>query len=829
MQLRGMWRFRILRWSVGVLGLLALLLALFAVTMAWLFRASLPILEGEVRVVGLRQTVEVERDAAGIVTIRAADRLDLARATGFVHAQDRFFSMDLQRRFGSGELAALIGAVALPIDRQRRVHAGPGAIAEMFAGLPAEQKALLEAYADGVNAGLASLGSRPPEYWLLRERPQPWRARDTLAVAVAMAYVLQDADARMAWTAERARATLPEEVVSFLFEGVRFGEAPLDWDPDLGAVAIPFPAEAWAQALERFSRSGEGFALRSLMVEEPYFGSNAWVVGPERTRGGRALLAGDPHLGLSVPNTWYRMSLHYEDEGEPRSLHGATFPGAPFLVAGSNTRVAWSLTNSYARMSDLVRVEADPADPLYYLTPHGRERFGLRREEIFVKGQREPVMQEVKTTRWGPIRQSPSSMGLGPEGVEPVDAEQEADEPLYALFWLGVAQDGLSAGLNRLEAANSLDELFAASADGGIPTQNLIAADAGGRIGWTLLGRLHDRKTTPQAFALEGAEADALLAARVPASAYPRILDPASGTIWSANHRKVGGTAGALIGEGGFARDGRALRIRDQLLERSEHDASSFLELLLDARTVFFDEYRDLLMGVLDYALEGPVNGSGADPRFERMREVLRDWEGTAGVDSFAYRLLEAWYARASEGIRKHLFAPLGEGVFPTRLPGYGEVLRRVMLEQPSSLVPEEAADWNAFHTEILAAIAEAVFDDSGNWLPTATWGAHNRLDMRHPFSRMVPLASRWLDMPADPLPGSTFSPRVQGRTFGASFRMVVSPGEEAAGLFHMPGGNAGHFLSPFYRAGHADWVNGRAVPLLPGETKHRLRLHPVP
>lgn len=809
--------------------LVVLLFAGLGATMAWLFRASLPILEGEVRVTGLRAGVEVERDALGVVTIRAADRLDLARATGFVHAQDRYFSMDLQRRLGSGELAALIGAVALPIDRRRRLHAGPEVIAEMFAGLPAGQKALLEAYAEGVNAGLASLGSRPPEYWLLRERPQPWQARDTLAVAVAMAYVLQDAEARMGWTAERARTVLPEEVMTFLFHGVRFGEAPLDEDANVDTGAMPFPAEAWAEVLERFSGSAEGLARRGAVGEEPFFGSNAWVVGPERTRGGRALLAGDPHLGLSVPNTWYRMSLFYEDQGAVRSLHGATFPGAPFLVAGSNTRVAWSLTNSYARMSDLVRVEVDPADSRYYLTPDGRERFGRRREQIFVKGQREAVVHEVKTTRWGPVRPSASSSaskGLQPEAAT---ADGEEEDSVYALLWLGLGQGRLTAGLGQLEAANSLQELFAASSEGGIPTQNLIAADSMGRIGWTLLGRLHDRTSTPHPFALEAAEADVVLAARVPASAYPVILDPPSGTIWSANHRKVGGAPGALIGEGGFARDGRALRIRERLLDHSEHDVSSFLALLLDTRTIYFDDYRDLLMGVLDDFPEGEGADSGQGPRFEKMREILRDWNGTAAVDSKAYRLLEAWYGRASRAIQTHLFAPLGEGVYPSRLPGFGEVLRRVMLEQPASLVPLDAADWNAFHGEILAEIAETAFDGAGNWMPTATWGAYNRLDMRHPFSNMVPQVSRWLDMPADPLPGSTFSPRVQGRTFGASFRMVVSPGDEVSGLFHMPGGNSGHFLSPFFRAGHADWVEGRAVPLLPGEAVHRLRLHPVP
>jgi len=204
------------RWISRTLLALVLLLAIGAVAVVVLLRGSLPALDGEATGTGLSADVTLERDARGSVTISGRTRDDLAYALGYAHAQDRWFQMDLLRRAAAGELSALLGPSTLDADRSLRVHRFRAAARAAVAAAPASERALLEAYARGANAGLASLRSRPWEYWVLRAAPEPWRAEDSLLVVYAMFLDLQGADVRT----ERQRGllfeTLPAPVAEFL-------------------------------------------------------------------------------------------------------------------------------------------------------------------------------------------------------------------------------------------------------------------------------------------------------------------------------------------------------------------------------------------------------------------------------------------------------------------------------------------------------------------------------------------------------------------------------------------------------------------------------------
>lgn len=807
------------RWLLGALAAILLLAVAAGIFAHTALRRSLPLLDGERTLAGLSAPARLERDALGVVTVRAENRLDLARATGFAHGQDRFFAMDLQRRAGTGELAALLGGHALEFDKTRRLHGGPSLVEEAFSRLETVERELLEAYAAGVNAGLASLRARPPEYFALRQRPEPWRARDTLAVGLAMYYTLQDAFGFQQQQREALRKHFPAEVVAFLLEAPGFAEAPLD-----GAVPprLPFPAAEWASALRNFTETIDLADLGSVFAEDVHPGSNAWAAGPARTSSGRAILAGDPHLGLGLPIIWFRMAMHYTtSDGKPISLHGATIPGAPFLVGGSNTRVAWSLTNSYARLTDLVELRLDPENPSRYHDGVGYRPFGKRVETIRVRGTKKPVTREVKTSVWGPVWPQSTRVESGTE-------EPERPRPLFAIRWMGASKHGLSAGLHRLEEADSLEALFLAADTSGIPTQNLIAVDSAGNIGWSLLGAIPKRSDGgANPFALSPAEATAVWEHPLPRDQHPRIENPPQGALWSANHRKLQGAAGSSLGDGGYARDGRAARVRDRLLASEKHDEASFREIQLDANAAFFEEYREFLIRIIDAADE---NGAPVEPSLAKMRAVLRAWDGGANADSIGFRVLHRWYDRFRSTVGRHLFAPIIAEVPAARarirLPGTHAAFREVIHAAPESLLPPGESDWTTLHLQILRNIAGELMDDGGNWRD-ATWGAHNRLRAAHPFSILVPILSRWIDMPAEPMSGSPFSPRVQWRAFGQSYRMVVSPGNEENASFTMPGGNSGHPLSPFYRAGHKEWARGEPLPLLPGPAKHTLRLLP--
>ena len=249
----------------------------------------------------------IERDAAGVPVIRGATRADVARATGYTHAQDRLFQMDLLRRTGAGELAALLGAGLLDADRAIRPHQFRARAREALAALDAADRALLEAYAEGVNAGAASLRARPFEYWLLGQAPAPWHAEDSMLVVYAMWIDLQgltDADEQQRG---RLAAVLPDAAYRLLVEPDASSEAPLDGSR-LPEVPLPTPDEYDLRTLDRalFETAAEKVALER---DSPKRGSNNWAVAGSRAADGGALVANDMHLGLRVPNIWYRVRL----------------------------------------------------------------------------------------------------------------------------------------------------------------------------------------------------------------------------------------------------------------------------------------------------------------------------------------------------------------------------------------------------------------------------------------------------------------------------------------------------------------------------------------
>ena len=251
---------RLVRWLAALLVVFALALALGA----WLLlRGSLPALDGRLDVAGLSAPVSIERDHLGTVTLHGKDRLDLDRALGFVHAQDRFFQMDLLRRRAAGELAELFGAVALPADRIARAHRMRARAEATLASASAGERAELAAYRDGVNAGLAALSVRPLAYLLTGTRPLPWRSEDTLLVVDAMAFTLNDAENKRELAFSRMHAALPASAYRFL---TAIGGA---WDAPLAGPALTWPDPPDAGALDLHDISPVRERARSKVCRTP--------------------------------------------------------------------------------------------------------------------------------------------------------------------------------------------------------------------------------------------------------------------------------------------------------------------------------------------------------------------------------------------------------------------------------------------------------------------------------------------------------------------------------------------------------------------------------
>jgi penicillin amidase len=759
-----------------------------------MLRASLPELDGERRVAGLGAAVRVERDALGVPTVHGQDRLDVARATGFLHAQDRFFQMDLLRRKAAGELAELVGPAGLSLDRRARVHRFRNVAERGFQKASPELRALVVAYTAGVNAGLEALRARPFEYLVLRSRPLPWRPEDTVLVTLAMFMELQDDAGQLESTLGVMRDTLPAPLFAFLAPLGTEWDAPLVGDP---VPAVPMPGP---EVVDLRSRGAAPPRSSGLFLSEPFAaGSNNWAIAGKISSHGGALLADDMHLGLSLPNTWYRMSLQWPGH----RVTGVTLPGTPAVVVGSTGHVAWGFTNSEGDWVDLIELEMDPKDPDRYATPEGPRHFSHVREHIHVKGGADEVL-EVLLTVWGPV----------------VDHDHTGRP--RALRWVAHEPRALSMGLLKLEDAQNLDEALAIAAGAGTPEQNFVCVDSAGRIGWTIAGAIPRRVgfdgRTPASWADGSRRWDGWLAE----ADYPRIVDPPEGRLWTANARVVEGEALAKIGYGGYELGARARQIRDDLRSFPLANEKHMLRIQLDDGALFLNRWRNLLTRTLQPLPTGAVETARAWARGQAV-----DWPGEASVRSISYRMVRAFRLAVMEEVLSPLFEPCRK-VDPQfdagRLHQSEAPLWRLISERPAHLLNPRYHSWDEL---LLGAVDKAVASLGRDQGGDGSWGEHNTVAIRHPLSRALPWLSRLLDIPAERLPGDINMPRVQTPTHGASERLVVSPGHEESGLFQMPGGQSGHPLSPFYRAGHEAWAHGVPTPFLPGATLHTLTLQP--
>ncbi|MDI4631941.1 penicillin acylase family protein [Pelomonas sp. V22] len=777
-------------WIRRVLWGLLLLIALLAAALYLGLRGSLAQLDGEATS-AVQAPVELLRDERGYLTVKAESELDAVRGLGFVHGQERFFQMDLMRRNAAGELSALVGAKALPLDQGRRLHAFRQRAERILAGLPAEQRRLLEVYAEGVNEGLQRLTVRPFEYGLLRQSPLPWPPPDSLLAVYGMYLDLQSAQGRDDLAMALLKSSVSADWYAFLTQHSADWQASLDASP-VQALAIPASPWPW-RALSTACSDCELRDSRDI-------GSNNFAVAASRSRHGGAILADDMHLGLRVPGTWFKASLQWKRDGREWRVSGVSLPGTPAIVAGSNGHIAWGFTNATADWADVVALKLNAAGT-HYQTPQGEKPLQRRVERIAVAGGA-PVEVEFKDSEWGPLLAAPF------EG--------------YALRWVAHDPQALNFRVQDLGRAASLDEAMKIAVGAGLPAQNMLVADASGRIGWTLAGAVPLRHLpdldTPQDWSVAGQGWQGYAGFEQ----HPRLLDPVDGLLWTANARVVGGEMLALIGNGGYDLGARGQQIRDDLRAAPKHEEASLHAIQLDRRAVFLQRWRQLLLEQVLKPEFMAAHDLGA------YRGFVESSAAEAAPDAVGYTLVRAFRDRVLE----QLFAPLAAQLEAKQLrvrdlkwvpetPGWA-----LLQARREDALPKGFKTWDEFLRQAVLDSRNAVLKKTPA-LADAGWGQHNRAAIQHPLSSAVPWLAAWLDMPATPMGGDRHMPRVQVGSHGQSERMVVSPGREEQGILAVPGGQSGHPLSPFYRADHEAWLQGQALPFMPGEMRHRLLLRP--
>jgi penicillin amidase len=780
-----------------VISVLLVVIVLGAGVVFVLLMASLPKEDGEISLPGLGAAATVHSDALGIPSIIAENREDAFHLLGFLHARDRLFQMELMRRKSTGRLAEIFGSKAVDLDKGQRDYQFEQAAKNIVAALPANQKQVLEAYVAGVNAFICQANLLPPEFTALNFSPEPWRAEDSILVALGMFQTLngQEQDERMATVMEKA---LPKQLVAFLTPDTDAYATVLLGGSDSHRPAQPIPVSAFAALDAQPSKLAKG----SVDVDSSIAGSNNWVVAGKKTPDGRAIVANDMHLSLNAPNIWYRAELQYAGH----YLNGVTLPGLPMLIVGGNNNVAWGFTNVTADLLDLITLDINPDNAQEYLTPQGWRSFTKNSAIIKVKdGADIPI--ELRSTVWGPVSSKPL---LGHS---------------VAIKWTALETAAVDLGLLDMDKVTSVKEAITVINQAGGPPQNVVFADRAGHIGWTYMGRFPKRKGFDGMASRSWAEASTAWDGFIPPEQLPRLYDPPEGFIVTANNRTLGRDYPYVIAHN-WALGYRAHRITELLQGSNGITEQAMLDMQLDTRSEFYEFYQHL--GLQE--LTAVKRNEDIVPQSE---QILRAWDGHMHIDSKGAALLIAFRTKLAEALFAKVVARCKQ-YDPNFSYAWREMetpLRELLTQRPKGVIPAQYNDdWRAFILETLnSAVKDLQSDYPDIALAQLNWGTVNRIAQQHPFSKSLPVLGEFLDIGDFESSGcASVCVRVMSKAHGASERLVLAPAHPENGILEMPGGQSGHPFSRHYRDQQKFWQEGKTVPFIPSKFLHTLHFQPT-
>lgn len=732
---------------------LALLLLLVVAGAAWwwLTRSGMPERSGTADLAGLEAPVRVRWDRWGVPNIEAASLRDASAALGYLHANDRMTQLEIGRRAASGRLSEVLGESTVDFDRGMRQLRLRRAAETLWQSAGPESKAVLEAYAEGVNAWLTERGSRlPPTLELLGIEPEPWQPVDSLCFAMLMAQDLSFWNAR------------PEEE-RFLWLRTYGVERTLDV---VGGDALP-PAPEILELAQAAADRGAASAGESAAEPGPEAspGSNDWAVGDSLSRSGAPLVANDPHLALRLPGVWYQVLIRSPEY----EVSGLTLPGLPGVVVGRSEHLAWAVTNTMLDDHDLF-FEALDAAGTHVRRGDSWLPITVETEEIQVKGG-PPVRLELRSTDIGPL----------------IDAEPEDGLPARSLAWTAYLPADPLAAFVGLARAHTLEEVPAAISTYVAPAQNLVVAQREGGLLYTVLGRVPQRRSgdgrlpSPAwdpAYGWDGLR---------PADLDPRILRPESDVLVTANN-DIRPAGYEQLFSADFDSPHRRDRIRQLLAEGHSWTVEGMAKIQTDVVSLFALEVVDHIAG--EY--EGDAG---------RAYRALAAWDG-----SMQLRGTSALYALFEHYLIVGIFADESEH---DHVPAVYERARleRLLLGRLDPVWFDDVGTPDVVETRqqiTSAALAAAWADGTARWgEDVAQWsyGELHTLTLRHPAGS-APLVGGFFNRGPIPMVGSATTVAAFGGgwrddrqpvSYGPSMRWLVDLANPDGGLAVLPGGQSGH------------------------------------
>ncbi|MGZ9583121.1 penicillin acylase family protein [Paenibacillus marinisediminis] len=762
------------RWPrvVGIIALIVVVLVACAGGYVyWLVNKSLPVVKGELKLIGLEKPVNVWRDESGVPHIEAQSEHDLYMAQGFVTAQDRMFQMDLSRRQASGQLSEVVGEKAIDRDKFFLTFGLRRAAEASWNAYSQQSQQVLEWYAQGVNSYMnhaKETGALPIEFTILGYGPTEWTAIDSLTIGKFMAYDLSDSWEGQAFRYHMVQELAPEKAQS-LFPTY----------PEDGALII--------QAIKNNPVDLTEFASAAI-VPDPYNGSNNWVVAGSKSASGKPMLANDPHLGLDTPSIWYETHL----QAPELEVSGVIFAGVPGIILGHNQNIAWGVTNLGPDVQDLYIEKRNPSNPYEFEYMGKWEPAKVFHEVIKIKGE-PSVDYEVVETRHGPIISE--------------FAKDDKQDTAISMRWTALEPTTELEAVQRFAKAKNWDEFKQSLEYFHAPAQNFVFASNDGTIAYRANGKIPIRKQGNGLVPVLGWTDEYEWTGYIPWEELPTSVNPEVGYIATANNKVVGDSYPYHITDS-WSQPYREARIQQVLASKPVLTQDDLLQLQLDRHNLQAEEFLDGLIAKVD--------GNSALRSIDKEAlALLQSWNKVNDPDQTAPLAYELWIQHFDDVLFKPEISEAMMKLFSDKSIVKDEILRNGIAGEKEPWIDGKGGMENIAVQALQLAVDHAVSlqgKEPSKW----QWGDFHQVEFPHPLGSVKPLDLVFNPKPS-PMGGGRVTVGAAGWNkttgevdHGAPWRTVIDMADPTKSFNVLGPGQSGHVLSRWYKNQVQDWTTGQ-------------------
>jgi len=769
---------------IGIIFSLIVIAIIVLFSLNYLVKKSFPEYDGTITVTPLHHPVKIYRDEFGVAHIFAEDEYDLFFSQGYVHAQDRLWQMDISRRAGEGRLSEVLGTATLKFDKMLKTVGFKQIALRLENQISPTSKMILQAYADGVNEFIRThKGKFPIEFDMLNYEPEEWKPLHSLIISRLMAWELN-----ISWHVDvvlgELVAKLGEEKARQVFPTYP-ENAPVIVDKSAAAKDL--------EGLKNFAKLHNEFK-QFFGTTGTHIGSNAWAVAPRKSFSGKAMLANDPHLGLSMPAKWHEIHLH----GGAFNVAGVSLPGTPLVIIGHNRNAAWGLTNVMADDADFYLEQTDSLGLEKYLFKGEWKDIETLYDTIKVKDSAEvPII--IRRTLHGPAINE----------IYPLKHFISSD--FITMKWTGYEMSDELLGIYLVNTATNWQSFLSGVRQFSVPGQNFVYADAHGNIGFhpgvRLPKRAHNNPTLPFA----GWTGENEWTGFIPFDDLPSSYNPKEGFIATANNKTANSISYHISNL--WEPPSRIQRIREMLQSKEQLDVTDF-------KNMQNDYYSHFAKDVTPFILEAFKNQNLNNTKLEVALNYFRNWNFIMTKEDVPTTIFEVFFNKLINNIYKD---EMGEELFRQYI-----FLANMPYRVTVAMLNDTSSTWfdnvatpqietrdeiiRKSMNDVLEELTQRLGDDIKDW----RWGRLHTLTLKHPFGDIQVLSSIFNIGPFE-LGGSGTTVNhgeyhlgePYAMTLGPSTRQIIDFANINKALSVIPSGQSGQPLHPHYSDQTALWKNG--------------------